>query len=206
MVFLFLLLLAACAPAVAPDADTVLTEVISDDKAESDSIEIEPVPYHVEPFDMDSRQQDSLETAVSTNFRQIIQMPGATWLRLHFSEYDLGRSSYLTITSLQDGGDQRLDSRSLPQWENATAVFNGDAVEIELHVDPNDSGVYFIIDSVVVGEPQDMPTPEMALNDAQPGTETLCSVDNRVASNDGRVGRLFFGGAMMTVIGQFIYH
>ena len=98
-----------------------------------------------------------METAVAGNFRQVIQIQGAIWLRLHFSEYNLGRSSYLTITSLQDGGDQRLDSRSLPQWENATAIFNGDAVEIELHVDPNDEGVYFVVDTVVVGEPQDVP-------------------------------------------------
>ncbi len=149
---------------------------------------------------MDSRQQASLETAVSTNFRQLIQIPGAVSLRLHFSEYELGRKSYLTITSLQDGGDQQLDSRTLPQWENATAVFNGDAVEIELHVDPNDEGVYFVVDAVVVRDPQDVPTPEMLLNGEEPGTETLCGVDNRVASTDGRVGRLYFGGCTAWLI------
>ncbi len=154
------------------------------------SIQMDPAPYHVAPFDLDSRPQGGVGTASSSGFRQTIQMPNALWLRLHFSEYNLGQSSYLTITSLQDGGDQRLDSRTLPQWENTTAIFNGDSVEIELHTDPKDSGVYFILDGVVVGDPRDIPAPEIALNGAEPVIETLCGVDNRVASNDARVGRL----------------
>ena len=199
IILLMLLILAACTPGAEPEAnEIVLPEGTM--AQEADHSEIEPVPYHVEPFDMDSRQQASLETAVSTNFRQLIQIPGVVSLRLHFSEYELGRKSTITITSLQDGGDQVLDSRTLPQWENATAVFNGDAVEIELHVDPNDEGVYFVVDAVVVSDPQDVPTPEMMLNGDEPGTETLCGVDNRVASNDGRVGRLYFGGCTAWLI------
>ena len=199
IILLMLLILAACTPGAEPEAnEIVLPEETMAQEAEHS--EIEPVPYHVEPFDMDSRQQASLETAVSTNFRQLIQIPGAVSLRLHFSEYELGRKSTITITSLQDGGDQVLDSRTLPQWENATAVFNGDAVEIELHVDPNDEGVYFVVDAVVVSDPQDVPTPEMMLNGDEPGTESLCGVDNRAASTDGRVGRLYFGGCTAWLI------
>jgi len=202
IILLILLLLAACSPAAEPEADKVdLSEgtVVQELENDAESSEIEPVPYHVEPFDMDSRQQESMETAVSGNFKQVIQIPGAISLRLHFSEYELGRKSYLTITSLQDGGDQQLDSRTLPQWENATAVFNGDAVEIELHVDPVDEGVYFVVDAVVVRDAQDV-SPDLTLNGEDGDTESLCGVDNRVASTDGRVGRLYFGGCTAWLI------
>jgi V8-like Glu-specific endopeptidase len=192
ILLLLLLVMTACAPAAAQPQAT--------DETEDGSAQIEPVPYHVEPFQLDSRQHDSLEAAAPGGFRQLVQIPGAVWLRLHFSEYDLGRNSTLTITSLQDGGDQRLDSRSLPQWENATAIFNGDTVEIELHADPNDEEAYFVLDSVVVGEPQDMPTTEADTSGDEPSPESLCGPDNRAASTDARVGRLYFGGCTAYLI------
>ncbi|MCB9420735.1 MAG: trypsin-like serine protease [Ardenticatenaceae bacterium] len=163
------------------------------------NVQTEPVPYHFEPYDLDSRQDTGLETAVPGIFKQTISIKGAVWLRLHFGEYNLDRSSYLTITSLQDGGDQQLDSRSLPLWENSSAVFNGNAVTIELHAAPGDEGVYFVVDAVVVGDQQDVPALE-AVDSGEPGTESLCGIDNRVASTDGRVGRLFFGGCTAWLI------
>lgn len=191
-------LVAACAPAESPPANEPLADEPAAGSITTDgSSQAEPVPYHFEPYDLDSRQQAGSETA--GNFSQTIHIQDAIWLRLHFSEYNLGRNSYLTITSLQDGGDQRLDSRSLPQWENSTAVFNGDAITIELNVAPDDEGVYFVIDSVVVGDPQDAPAPE-TVNGSEPVVESLCGVDNRVASTDGRVGRLFFGGCTAWMI------
>ena len=205
IILLLLFLVAACGEAA--ESETAVTEVAAENAAqdtnkevENGGDEIEPVPYHVEPFAMDSRQQESLETAVPGNFRQTIHIPDAISLRLHFSEYELGRKSYLTITSLKDGGDQRLDSRTLPQWEDATAVFNGDTVEIELHADPSDEGVYFVIDAVVVRDPQTFPAPEMTDNDGEPGIETLCGTDSRVASTEVRTGRLYFGGCTAWLI------
>lgn len=201
MMLLFVLLLAACGPTAVPEASetTLPAKTAAAAETSANGYENAPIPYHVEPFDMDSRQQESLETAVPANFRQVIKVPGAISLRLHFSEYDLGRASYLTITSLQDGGQQRLDSRSLPKWEDATAVFNGDAIEIEMHVADTDEGVYFVVDAVVVADPQD-PPPEAVVNGDGEGDRSLCAGDNRIASTDGRVGRLYFGGCTAWLI------
>ena len=178
LVLLCLLLLTACGQPTKTKTN----------QSENSNNQRESVPYHVEPVELDSRKQESLATAAAGNFRQIIHMPDAIWLRLHFSEYNLGQNSYITITSLQDGGDQRFDSHSLPQWENATAVFNGDSVEVELHIDADDENIYFVIDNLIAGDPQEVS------NTAEPGIRTLCGADDRAPSTDGRVGRLFFGG------------
>ena len=140
--------LAACTPVQTQSAEPQAADEPTPTEATTGSTQTEPVPYHFEPYDLDTRQQVGLETTVPGNFRQIINIDEAVWLRLHFSDYNLGRNSYLTITSRQDGGDQRLDNRTLSQWEDSSAVFNGNAVEIELHVDPSDENVYFVIDAV----------------------------------------------------------
>jgi trimeric autotransporter adhesin len=117
--------------------------------------------------------------------REIVRVPGAPWLRLHISEYNLGEHSYLILTSLQDQGRQRLDARALPQWGNATAFFNGEAVEVELHVAPGEAGVFVSIGELTVGERQ-APGRSKGL----PVQKALCGSDDRVASNDVRIGRI----------------
>ncbi len=154
-----------------------------------------PVPFHIDDYGMDSRVDPNLNGDGADVFRQVIRIPGAVWMRLHFGDAFLGRRGFISITSVSDGGVQTLDSRSLPKWENSSAVFNGDEVEIEVHGSPVDEGAFVTVDKVVVGDPQDGSSPE-----------SLCGVDNRVASNDARVGRLFFGGctAWMISNGRFL--
>lgn len=184
---LFTLLITACG--YAPQSEMI--------KAEADNNQVDAVPYHIQSVEMDSRTHASLATAVPRNFRQLIHIPDAIWLRLHFSDYNLGKHSTITITSLQDGGDQRFDRHSLSQWDNATAVFNGDTVEIELHVDAQDEDIYFVIDNLLVGDRQEL---SHLADSEDPDTRALCGADDRVASTDARVGRLFLGGCTAWLI------
>lgn len=116
-------------------------------------------------------------------FEDVISSPGAAWVRLHISDYNLGDESFIIIRSQFDGGEQRLDASSLSLWQNATAVFNGDAVEVELHAAPGETGLFVNFDEILSGDPTEI------------GPMTICGAsDNRVASTDNRVGRLFFGG------------
>ena len=51
-----------------------------------------PVPYHRESYFLDSGVHDGLTGPVAETFvafRDVIQIPGATWLRLHFEAYNL---------------------------------------------------------------------------------------------------------------------
>ncbi len=138
-----------------------------------------PDPFHVEPRVVDSgRHRGQLEEFTST-FSVVIDSPGAVWMRLHFSDHNLGARSYLTITSLLDGDQQYLDARYMVPWENSTAIFNGDAVEVELYAAPGEQGIYFQLGSITVGEQQ------------SGGPESQCGPnDDRVDSNDPRVGRI----------------
>ena len=157
-----------------------------------------PLNYRVEAFTADSgthtARADQAEAAYSA-YRTTVQAPGAPWLRLTFSAAELGRASYLTVTSLQDGARQRLDAETLAQWEATSAYFNGDAVEVELFVARGDAGVSASIREILVGT---VGAPEAA---SQCG-----SVDDRVDSTDPRTGRLLSVGCTAWLIadGRFV--
>lgn len=124
-------------------------------------------------------------------FRQMIERPGTTWMRARIGEHNLGAESYITIMSLQNGRMQHHSASTLLEWDNWTAFFNGDAIEIALHVAPGDTGVFVTVESIAFAE-------IIASNDAPEPTGAAASIcgdnDNRTASSDSRVGRLFKGG------------
>jgi V8-like Glu-specific endopeptidase len=111
---------------------------------------------------------------------------------LHFGDYNLGMKSYVTFTSLKDGGLQRLDSRTAPQWGNTSAYLNGDAVLVELHVAPGESGIYIRVDELIVGESLDaIEGDKEFLKDR--GIESICgTTDDRTLSSFARSGRLTY--------------
>lgn len=63
-------------------------------------------------------------------------------MRLTFGDVRLpgllrnGTGAYLRITSLADGGMQRLDAISIHEWRHTSAYFNGSAVRVELLAHP----------------------------------------------------------------------
>ena len=108
----------------------------------------------------------------------MIFVPEAQWLRLSFNGARLGDASYIELTSLLDGGTQRLDSNTIRHWNYRSAYFNGDAVEIKLFLGAGDEDVYVDIREVTVGE-------------WSVRTKSICgSADNRTSSNEPRVGRI----------------
>jgi hypothetical protein len=134
------------------------------------------------------------EQAISV-FRGVVQVSDAPWLKLYFGNCELGRESYLKITSLEDGAYQYLNAISLKQWYKTSAFFNGDAVEIELFVAPEDKGVFFETKEVVVGQdPENLGKIRgMSETSGDPcsGYCGICGdVDDRVPSNDPAILRM----------------
>ena len=139
------------------------------------------IPYHKEPYPVHSGLHHGTAARRTVVFRQVVRVAGAPWLRLLFGDHNLGRQSTITITSLKDGGSQRLDAESLAQWGNASAYFNGEAVEVELRVAPEDTGVFFRLEELAIGE----------RDGGVLGPVSICgATDDRIASANDRVGRL----------------
>lgn len=107
----------------------------------------------------------------------IVEVHGATWLRLYFENVNLGSESYVRLTSLEDGAVQILDSRRIAQWSNSSAYFNGDQVRIEV-ISKGEENISISVKEVEAGQPE-------------VGTLSQCgSTDDRIPSADAAIGRI----------------
>lgn len=160
----------------------------------------ESIPYRMQAFFRHSGVHDGkygFDARTISVYRDFIKVSNASWLRLYFSKCDLGRRSYIKITSLEDGEQQHLNSNTLKQWHNTSALFNGDAIEVELYVAPEDKGIFFEIEQIMFGDRGN--TSE--INTLSKVSGDLCNneyscgicggIDDRVSSNDPSVGRIF---------------
>lgn len=154
-----------------------------------------PAPARRMPANLEF-QLYQLHTGLHTNraahaqlgYTNVIRAVGApSKVRVHFYAFNLGRHSYVTLTSVRDGGKQKLDATTMGYWGNTSAIFNGHEVKMELHVAPGDEGVFAQVGQLVA----ECDCPDTALNRSSSDLpESLCTTDNRVASGDNRVGRI----------------
>jgi V8-like Glu-specific endopeptidase len=138
-----------------------------------------------EPAWLDSGRIDNPTTREREVSLGVVTVERGPWMRVHVGDYDLGRASYLTFTALDDHV-QRHDSRSLPDWQNWSAMFNGTEVQVAIHVAPGDFGVFAQIDQVRA--PVLAPAPPA--DGGVAGTGICNDFDDRGASSDSRVGRI----------------
>ena len=138
-------------------------------------------PYHHYPYEVFSGVYDGPADpgAVHTNpFTYILRVDNSSWLRVHFGDCNLGKNSYIEITSLEDEGTQKLNSTNLSHWHNGSTFFNGEAVRVDLFVAPEDTDIYLEIMELIAGEY------------VSGGTRSICGLtDNRVFSYDDAVAR-----------------
>jgi len=117
------------------------------------------VPSKIETVSVDSGLQKNRGMEPVVAFRKTVRSPNAPWLRLRVSEYNLGKNSFITVTSLKDGDEQKLNAATLQEWDNGTAYFNGDAVEVMLTVAPGENGIFFRVNEIIAGVVADTPEP-----------------------------------------------
>lgn len=152
-----------------------------------------PLKYFIQSYQFESQSYDGNGT-IGSDFSEIligeIELHNIPWLRLHFSDLNLGNESYLIIRSLFDDQWQKLDAVSIKQWYNYSAYFNGDVVEIKLFLSQTDRNVFIKIDEVVVGEWSD-----------GNNTESQCGpTDDRISSNQPATARLLSIGCTAWII------
>jgi len=110
-----------------------------------------------------------------------IEIPNADWLRIIFSDFNLGKKSYVFLQSISDSSTQKHTQTSLNNWRRKSAIFNGGKIEVKLFIDKNDFNVFFQIDSIIIGNK----SPENKI------LKSICgSIDNRGVTNNPRVGRM----------------
>ena len=156
----------------------------------TDQAQAQAVPSSTEtvPYTLDTGIRGNAGTEPVVAYSNVIRAATApSKLRVHFSSYNLGAASFVRLTSVRDGGSQKLDRVSLAYWQSTSAIFNGDEVRMELHVAPGDQGVYARVDQLILE--CDCSGGALTLNVAG-APESLCGADGRSASTDNRVGRI----------------
>ncbi len=151
-----------------------------------------PAPRHMEPYSLNSGMQQAQGAATTIAYSETVSVSNAPWLRLMFSDANLGQRSYLVLTSAQDGARQHLTAEMLQQWQNTSAYFNGGSVEVELHVAPGDDNVFVSMNEVMVGD-YGVPVSPTPLSQCGP-------TDDRTFSTDPAVGRLLNVGCTGWII------
>ena len=125
-----------------------------------------------------SLQSSTDAKSVNQTIKETIFQDGAIWLRLFFDNVQLGKNSTITITSKLDGASQTLNASTIQQWQNTSAYFNGNQVEITLNVPAGEKAAGISIKEISVGDPD-------------PVSKSQCgSADDRIDSTDDAIGRL----------------
>ncbi|MDY7108520.1 MAG: hypothetical protein SYC29_07765 [Planctomycetota bacterium] len=141
------------------------------------------------------RPRDGERAAV---FSTVISIPEASWLRLRFDEVILGapprggEETILRITSLLDGAVQTLNAVQLQQWQSTSAYFNGPNLLVEIIADAGAGASRIVMTRAWAGPPN----PE--------GGRSICGpFDDRILSDDPRIGRSVPGGCTAWIIDDF---
>lgn len=93
----------------------------------------QPVPLAHDSHDYSFRTEAGLQARqAGVAASHDVRVEGADWLRLQFSQVKLPAGVSLRLTSLQDGAQQHLNAKTLAQWQNTSAYFNGPALRVEL--------------------------------------------------------------------------
>jgi V8-like Glu-specific endopeptidase len=134
---------------------------------------------------------------VGVLYQTVVQAPeGTPWTRVSLAGTRLAgdgvaEGARVRLTSLADGAQQILSPETLPQWGFTSAMFNGDAVLVELISHGEMAGSELVIDGMIVGEPVD----------GGFDSRSICgTVDDRLPSNDPRISRLVTVGCTAWLI------
>lgn len=132
---------------------------------------------------VDSGYLDNTTDAEKVVFSQRIHYADTGWLQFRLGEVThLPAGSFLRFTAEKDRGVQRHDGRTLGEWGNWSAAFNGDAVQLELVAAPRTRNRVRVIEVI------------RGLHVAAKPPESICgTTDDRVKSSDPRQGRLWLG-------------
>lgn len=119
-------------------------------------------------------------------FETNINIPNAISIRIAYSDFYLGTESFLRVFSQQDEAEYDFSENMIRNFNNTSPYFNGGDITISLFHHPNDVGIFFVIDSILILNPETCLT-----------TGICGGVDDRVKDETeykAAIGRLFGNG------------
>lgn len=144
---------------------------------------------------LDTGAFDNHLESTALTFAGEVRVPGASWVRVHFSSAKLSPGSYVVITSALDHDSQILNDTSMAQWEHSSAYFNGECARIELYLGAGAQGDRIAIERVEAGPPIEAWTAR-----GEGGQSGICGADDRMPSNQNWSGRLMPIGCSGTIV------
>lgn len=75
-----------------------------------------------------------------------------TTFAVKFGTCNLGTQSYVEITSVQDGLSQQLNTQTLAEWRNVSAMFNGEYAKVEVFQHNSESGISCPVERLITTE------------------------------------------------------
>lgn len=145
----------------------------------------------IQPVEISSGTHDNSSTNAIAAFSTTRSASGAGSVRVRFSFPDLGKRSWVRVTSLADGASQNLDAEAMRNWENTSAYFNGEDVRVELFVAAGETNIAADIASIIAYG-RKCPECETTLPAGRRALRqhNINGPDDRVSSSDFRVGRI----------------
>lgn len=140
-----------------------------------------PPSVYTVPVGIASGTHDNASAVEKMVWQRPVQVEHASWLKLRLSSAVLPGGSRIEITSFEDRLTQHLDQLAMNDWFPHSAYFNGDAVLVRLFAGPFTRGVSVAVEAAEIGIPPIR-------------VDSICGTDDRVLSNDKRVGRLMPAG------------
>ncbi len=128
-------------------------------------------------YNVSSGIRTNTEPTVETVWSHQISLPSMSSLRIVFDAVNLGPNDLIRISSPLTGEIHLLSVNEAAKWQNHSAFFNGDTLNVELVVAPF-STASISIAGLHVGIPYNMPP------------ELICGTDDRVLAVDSRVARI----------------
>ncbi|MGE3174685.1 MAG: trypsin-like serine protease [Planctomycetota bacterium] len=138
----------------------------------------EPPTPVFQPYTLDSGPVDHVPGGAAVVPVGDVHVPGTSSLQLWIGAFALPGGSRLRLTGVRDGAVQWFSARSLRDYQQVSAFFNGDRVRVELLPAAGTASNRVVVTKVRIGE-------------AAATTEGICGAsDTRVLSSDPRVGRI----------------
>lgn len=150
------------------------------------------IQWEKQPAALSSGFLSNLTEAPQKHVIGVLKATETAIVRVRVAAASLGLGSKVRFTSIKDGQSQTLGSAELAMWSNTSAILSGDTVQLELIVTPGDRNVFVQVKEILAASSQAATVlccgQEFGMDEAI--IESLCGPDDRVVSNDNRVGRI----------------